>query len=64
MIAGNQAHRIRRSPDIIAINEDAAGGTNQIATACGAKLFRELWKGQIAQKIPCEAEARPNQSYK
>ncbi len=50
MIAANKAHRIRRSLDIVAINDDVADGTNQIAAACGAKLFRELWKGQIAQK--------------
>jgi glycosyltransferase involved in cell wall biosynthesis len=59
MIAGAEAHRIRRALDsvsgwaaeiIVVINDDVTDGTDQIAAACGAKVFREPWKGHIAQK--------------
>lgn len=59
MIAGAEAQRIGRSLDsvanwtseiIVVINEDVADGTDKIALAAGAKVFRESWKGHIAQK--------------
>ena len=59
MISGAEAHRIRRTLDsvagwvqeiIIVINDDVTDGTDQIALSYGAKIFREPWKGHIAQK--------------
>ena len=59
MIAGAEAARIRRSLEsvsawaseiIVVINDDVADGTAEIAESCGAKVFREPWKGHIAQK--------------
>jgi glycosyltransferase involved in cell wall biosynthesis len=59
MIAGAEAARIRRALDsvagwadeiIVVIDDDVTDGTDQIASACGAKVFREPWKGYIAQK--------------
>jgi len=59
MIAGNEAARIRRALDsvtgwvseiIVVINDDVADGTDKIAAGFGAKVFREPWKGHIAQK--------------
>jgi glycosyltransferase involved in cell wall biosynthesis len=59
MIAGNEARRIRRALDsvsgwtsevVVLLNEDVNDGTDQVAESCGAKVFRESWKGYIAQK--------------
>jgi glycosyltransferase involved in cell wall biosynthesis len=59
MIAGNEAHRIRRALEsiagwtdeiIVVINDDVSDGTDKIAAEFGAKVFREPWKGHIAQK--------------
>ena len=59
MISGAEAHRIRRTLDsvsgwvqeiIVVINDDVTDGTDQIALSYGAKVFREPWKGHIAQK--------------
>jgi glycosyltransferase involved in cell wall biosynthesis len=59
MIAGNEAHRIRRSLEsvtgwtaeiIIVLNDDVTDGTDKIAAGFGAKVVREPWKGYIAQK--------------
>lgn len=59
MIAGNEAARIRRSLEsvagwtaeiIVVINDTVADGTDAIAAGLGAKVFREPWKGHIAQK--------------
>jgi glycosyltransferase involved in cell wall biosynthesis len=59
MIAGNEAHRIRRALDsiagwtselIVVINDEVSDGTDKIAESFGAKVFREPWKGHIAQK--------------
>jgi glycosyltransferase involved in cell wall biosynthesis len=59
MISGQEAHRIGRalasvsgwtSEMIIVLNEDAADGTEVVARKHGAKVFREPWKGYIAQK--------------
>jgi glycosyltransferase involved in cell wall biosynthesis len=59
MIAGNEAARIRRALEsvagwtseiIVVLNADVNDGTDQIAAEFGAKVFREPWKGHIAQK--------------
>jgi len=59
LIAGNEAARIRRTlasvagwthEIIIVLNDDVNDGTDQIAAEFGAKVFREPWKGHIAQK--------------
>ena len=58
MIAGNEAPRIRRSLEsvagwageiILVINDDVSDGTDRIAAECGAQVFREPWKGYVAQ---------------
>jgi glycosyltransferase involved in cell wall biosynthesis len=59
MISGAEAHRIGQalqsvsdwtSEIIVVLNQDVEDGTQQIALAHGAKIFREPWKGHIAQK--------------
>jgi len=59
MISGPEAHRIGRalesvagwtSETIVVLNEDAADGTEAVARRHDAKVFREPWKGYIAQK--------------
>ena len=59
MIAGNETRRIRRALEsiagwtaeiIVVLNDDVNDGTDKIATEFGAKVFREPWKGHIAQK--------------
>ncbi len=59
MISGAEAHRIGRALEsaaawageiIVVLNQDVADGTEQIALRHGAKVFREPWKGFIAQK--------------
>ena len=59
LIAGNEAARIRRalasvagwtSEIIVVLNDDVNDGTDKIAAEFGAKVFREPWKGHIAQK--------------
>jgi len=35
---------------VVVLNEDVADGTDSIAARYGAKVFREPWKGHIAQK--------------
>jgi glycosyltransferase involved in cell wall biosynthesis len=59
IIAGNEAARIRRALDsvagwtseiIVVINDDVNDGTDKIAAGFDAKVFREPWKGHIAQK--------------
>lgn len=59
MIADNEAHRIRHALEsvadwtseiIIVLNDDVNDGTDKIAESFGAKVFREPWKGHIAQK--------------
>ena len=58
MIAGNEATRIRRALESVAswtseimvvLNDDVSDGTDKIAAEFGAKVFREPWKGHIAQ---------------
>jgi glycosyltransferase involved in cell wall biosynthesis len=59
MIAGNEVRRIRRALEsvagwtseiIVVLNNDVNDGTDKIAESFGAKVFREPWKGHIAQK--------------
>jgi glycosyltransferase involved in cell wall biosynthesis len=59
MISGAEARRIGlalasvagwTSEIIVVLNEDVADGTEQIAASYGARVFREAWKGHIAQK--------------
>ena len=59
LISGAEAPRIRRALDsvsgwageiIVVLNAEVDDGTDKIAEACGAKVFREPWKGFIAQK--------------
>ncbi|HEY4417204.1 MAG TPA: glycosyltransferase family 2 protein [Verrucomicrobiae bacterium] len=59
IIAGNEAHRIGNalksvhgwvSEIIVVLNDTVSDGTDQIAAKFGAKVFRESWKGHIAQK--------------
>jgi glycosyltransferase involved in cell wall biosynthesis len=66
MIAGPEAGRIRRSLEsvvtwtseiIVVVNEDVSDGTDEIAKTCGATVFREPWKGHIAQKNSAAAKA-------
>lgn len=59
MISGAEASRIGRALEsvagfaseiIVVLNEDVTDGTDRIAEQHGAKVFREAWKGHIAQK--------------
>lgn len=59
MISGAEAHRIGRALEsvagwtgeiIVVLNADARDGTEEIAQKQGAKVFREPWKGHVAQK--------------
>jgi glycosyltransferase involved in cell wall biosynthesis len=59
MISSAEAHRIGRalesvagwtSETIVVLNHDVKDGTDEIARQHGAKVFREPWKGYIAQK--------------
>ena len=66
MIAGAEASRIGRSLEsvaglareiIVVLNEDVTDGTEEIARKAGAKVFREPWKGHIAQKASAAEKA-------
>ena len=66
LIAGNEARRIRRALEsvagwtaeiILVLNDDVNDGTDKIAESFGAKVFRESWKGHIAQKNSAAAKA-------
>jgi len=59
MIAGAEAERIGRAlasvadwtaEIIVVLNEDVSDGTEEIARRFGAQVFREPWKGYVAQK--------------
>lgn len=59
MISGAESHRISRAlasvagwtaEIIVVLNEDARDGTEEIALQHGARVFREPWKGHVAQK--------------
>ena len=66
MIAGAEAGRIGcalesvagwTSEIIVVLNDDANDGTEEIACRFGAQVFREPWKGHIAQKNSAAAKA-------
>jgi len=59
MISGAEAHRIGRALEsvaawtseiVVVLNQEVNDGTEAIAQKHGAKVFREPWKGYIAQK--------------
>jgi glycosyltransferase involved in cell wall biosynthesis len=59
MISGAEAPRIGRALEsvagwtseiIVVLNAEVTDGTDRIAATHGAKVFRELWKGHVAQK--------------
>jgi glycosyltransferase involved in cell wall biosynthesis len=66
MIAGAEASRIGLALEsvagwaaeiIVVINDDVTDGTDKIAGDRGARVFREPWKGHIAQKNSAAAKA-------
>lgn len=66
MIAGAEARRIRRALQsvagwtreiIVVLNEEVSDGTDAIAGEYGAAVFREPWKGHVAQKNSAAARA-------
>ena len=59
MIAGNEAHRIRRALEsvagwtselIVVTDHNVTDGTGEIATSYGAKVFCEPWQGHAAHR--------------
>ena len=65
MISGPEATRIARSLEsisgwiselVIVLNEDVRDDTESIAAKFGARVFREPWKGHIAQKNSAAAK--------
>jgi glycosyltransferase involved in cell wall biosynthesis len=59
MISGAEAHRIGKALEsvhswaseiIVVLNREVSDGTDSIAASFGAKVYREPWKGHIAQK--------------
>ena len=66
MISGAEAPRIGRALEsvagwaaeiVVVLNEQVDDGTDQIALKYGAKVYREAWKGFIAQKNSCADKA-------
>jgi glycosyltransferase involved in cell wall biosynthesis len=66
LIAGNEVARLPRalasvagwtSEIIVVLNEEVRDGTEELARAAGARVFREPWKGHIAQKNSAAAKA-------
>src|SRR5258706_6407173 len=66
MISGAEASRIGRALESVAewtaeisvvLNAEVADGTEEIARNYGARVFREAWKGHIAQKNSAAARA-------
>lgn len=67
IIAGNEAARIGRALEsvagwaaeiVVVLNDDVSDGTDKIASEFGANVFREPWKGHIAQKNSAAAKAK------
>lgn len=59
MISGAEAHRIGKALEsvhswaseiIVVLNQEVSDDTDSIAAGYGAKIYRETWKGHIAQK--------------
>ncbi|HWQ91626.1 MAG TPA: glycosyltransferase family 2 protein [Clostridia bacterium] len=69
IISGAEAHRIGRALDsvagwtsetVIVLNEEVADGTDAVARQHGARVFREPWKGFVAQKNSvCDKATQP-----
>ena len=66
MISGAESHRIRPALEsvagwageiIVVLNAEVADGTAELAISYGAKVFREPWKGHVAQKNSAAAKA-------
>jgi glycosyltransferase involved in cell wall biosynthesis len=66
-ISGAEAGRIGRAlasvqdwtlEQIVVLNEEVRDGTEEIATKLGARVYREPWKGYIAQKNSAADKAR------
>jgi glycosyltransferase involved in cell wall biosynthesis len=66
MISSAEAGRIGRtlesvagwtSETVLVLNEDVRDGTEEIARKHGVKVFREPWKGFVAQKNSAQAKA-------
>jgi len=66
MVSGAEAARIGRALEsvagwtreiIVVLNEEVRDGTEEIAVQHGAKVFREPWKGMIAQKSSAAQKA-------
>jgi glycosyltransferase involved in cell wall biosynthesis len=66
MISGAEAHRIGKalasvaewtSETIIVLNQEVSDGTDSAAACFGAKIYREPWRGFIAQKNSVAAKA-------
>ena len=66
IIAGAEAKRIARALEsvrdwcaeiIVVLNEEVSDGTDEVASRFNAKIFREPWKGHIAQKNSAAAKA-------
>jgi glycosyltransferase involved in cell wall biosynthesis len=66
IISGAEASRIGRALEsvagwaseiVVVLNEDVRDGTEEIAKKHGAKVFREPWKGHVAQKNSALAKA-------
>lgn len=67
MISGAEAHRIGRALKsvadwageiVVVLNQEVTDATEGIARQHGANIFRETWKGHIAQKNSAAAKAR------
>ena len=67
MISGAEAHRIGRALKsvsdwageiVVVLNQEVNDGTEEIARQLGAVVFREPWKGHVAQKNSAAAKAR------
>ena len=66
LISGAEAHRIERTlasvhgwarEIVVVLNQDVGDGTDRLAERYGAKVFRESWKGHVAQKNSAAAKA-------
>lgn len=66
VISGAEAHRIAKAlasvadwttEIIVVLNDDVKDGTDEIASSFGAKVFREPWRGFVAQKNSASSKA-------